>query len=110
MRASLSSLEIYGEIITFYSFFLVLFQHVHIHVLPRKAGDFHRNDSIYDEVGLRSLILSFDHRGWQCDEINLMNQVPWIYGLKWDSTQHKTWEVVVEAKEPRMAIAETEDK
>uniref|UniRef100_A0A5G2RA77 Bis(5'-adenosyl)-triphosphatase n=1 Tax=Sus scrofa TaxID=9823 RepID=A0A5G2RA77_PIG len=25
-------------------------QHVHIHVLPRKAGDFHRNDSIYDEL------------------------------------------------------------
>ncbi|XP_061051450.1 bis(5'-adenosyl)-triphosphatase isoform X2 [Eubalaena glacialis] len=24
-------------------------KHVHIHVLPRKAGDFHRNDSIYDE-------------------------------------------------------------
>uniref|UniRef100_A0A8D1VJT7 Bis(5'-adenosyl)-triphosphatase n=2 Tax=Sus scrofa TaxID=9823 RepID=A0A8D1VJT7_PIG len=28
-------------------------KHVHIHVLPRKAGDFHRNDSIYDEVGLK---------------------------------------------------------
>ncbi|XP_066206834.1 bis(5'-adenosyl)-triphosphatase [Saccopteryx leptura] len=25
-------------------------KHVHIHVLPRKAGDFHRNDSIYDEM------------------------------------------------------------
>ncbi|XP_063578107.1 bis(5'-adenosyl)-triphosphatase isoform X2 [Pongo abelii] len=25
-------------------------KHVHIHVLPRKAGDFHRNDSIYEEV------------------------------------------------------------
>ncbi|XP_036726125.1 bis(5'-adenosyl)-triphosphatase isoform X1 [Balaenoptera musculus] len=25
-------------------------KHVHIHVLPRKAGDFHRNDSIYDEL------------------------------------------------------------
>nr|KAF6420344.1 fragile histidine triad diadenosine triphosphatase [Molossus molossus] len=24
-------------------------KHVHIHVLPRKAGDFHRNDSVYDE-------------------------------------------------------------
>lgn len=87
MGASLSSLEIYGEIITFYSFFLVLFQHVHIHVLPRKAGDFSRNDSIYDEVGLLSLILLFDYRGWKCEEINLMNQEPCVYGLKWDSTQ-----------------------
>ncbi|CAD7685037.1 unnamed protein product [Nyctereutes procyonoides] len=25
-------------------------KHVHVHVLPRKAGDFHRNDSIYDEA------------------------------------------------------------
>ncbi|XP_030579728.1 bis(5'-adenosyl)-triphosphatase [Archocentrus centrarchus] len=25
-------------------------KHVHIHVLPRKAGDFKRNDSIYDEL------------------------------------------------------------
>ncbi|XP_057364074.1 bis(5'-adenosyl)-triphosphatase isoform X5 [Manis pentadactyla] len=25
-------------------------KHVHIHVLPRKAGDFQRNDSIYDEA------------------------------------------------------------
>ncbi|XP_075863578.1 bis(5'-adenosyl)-triphosphatase [Microcebus murinus] len=25
-------------------------KHVHVHVLPRKAGDFQRNDSIYDEL------------------------------------------------------------
>ncbi|ERE88882.1 bis(5'-adenosyl)-triphosphatase-like protein [Cricetulus griseus] len=25
-------------------------KHVHVHILPRKAGDFRRNDSIYDEV------------------------------------------------------------
>ncbi|KAM9186202.1 bis(5'-adenosyl)-triphosphatase [Dugong dugon] len=25
-------------------------KHVHVHVLPRKAGDFSRNDSIYDEL------------------------------------------------------------
>ncbi|KAM9364040.1 bis(5'-adenosyl)-triphosphatase [Pholidichthys leucotaenia] len=25
-------------------------KHVHIHVLPRKPGDFERNDSIYDEL------------------------------------------------------------
>ncbi|XP_051804063.1 bis(5'-adenosyl)-triphosphatase isoform X2 [Acanthochromis polyacanthus] len=25
-------------------------KHVHVHVLPRKAGDFERNDSIYDET------------------------------------------------------------
>ncbi|CAO2637691.1 Fhit [Lemmus lemmus] len=26
-------------------------KHVHVHILPRKAGDFRRNDSIYDEKG-----------------------------------------------------------
>lgn len=90
MGASLSSLEIYGEIITFHFFSsLIHFQHVHVHVLPRKAGDFQRNDSIYDEVGLFSLILLRDHRGCLCEEIKLMNQVsPWIYGLMWDSTQY----------------------
>ncbi|XP_019360389.1 PREDICTED: bis(5'-adenosyl)-triphosphatase isoform X2 [Gavialis gangeticus] len=25
-------------------------QHVHVHVLPRRAGDFSRNDSVYDEL------------------------------------------------------------
>ncbi|KAL0978531.1 hypothetical protein UPYG_G00171750 [Umbra pygmaea] len=25
-------------------------KHVHVHVLPRKAGDFKSNDNIYDEV------------------------------------------------------------
>ncbi|XP_061474725.1 bis(5'-adenosyl)-triphosphatase isoform X2 [Rhineura floridana] len=25
-------------------------KHVHVHVLPRKAGDFSRNDSIYDKL------------------------------------------------------------
>ncbi|XP_050637223.1 bis(5'-adenosyl)-triphosphatase isoform X1 [Macaca thibetana thibetana] len=25
-------------------------KHVHVHVLPRKAGDFHRNDSIYEKL------------------------------------------------------------
>ncbi|KAL2803592.1 bis(5'-adenosyl)-triphosphatase isoform 2, partial [Daubentonia madagascariensis] len=25
-------------------------KHVHVRVLPRKAGDVHRNDSIYDEL------------------------------------------------------------
>lgn len=28
-------------------------QHVHVHVLPRKVGDFERNDSVYDEVSVR---------------------------------------------------------
>lgn len=26
-------------------------QHVHVHVLPRRTGDFEKNDSVYDEVG-----------------------------------------------------------
>ncbi|XP_031200554.1 bis(5'-adenosyl)-triphosphatase isoform X2 [Mastomys coucha] len=25
-------------------------KHVHVHILPRKAGDFHRNDNVYDEI------------------------------------------------------------
>ncbi|XP_050017058.1 bis(5'-adenosyl)-triphosphatase isoform X1 [Alexandromys fortis] len=25
-------------------------KHVHVHILPRKAGDFSRNDSVYDEL------------------------------------------------------------
>ncbi|XP_010373745.1 bis(5'-adenosyl)-triphosphatase isoform X1 [Rhinopithecus roxellana] len=25
-------------------------KHVHVHVLPRKTGDFHRNDSIYEKL------------------------------------------------------------
>lgn len=30
---------------------LSYFQHVHVHVLPRRAGDFSRNDDVYKEVG-----------------------------------------------------------
>ncbi|CAM2116576.1 unnamed protein product [Caretta caretta] len=29
-------------------------KHVHVHVLPRKVGDFSRNDSVYDELDLKS--------------------------------------------------------
>ncbi|XP_045145881.1 bis(5'-adenosyl)-triphosphatase isoform X2 [Echinops telfairi] len=25
-------------------------KHVHVHILPRKTGDFSRNDSVYDEL------------------------------------------------------------
>uniref|UniRef100_A0AAZ3QV52 Bis(5'-adenosyl)-triphosphatase n=1 Tax=Oncorhynchus tshawytscha TaxID=74940 RepID=A0AAZ3QV52_ONCTS len=28
----------------------IAIQHVHVHVLPRKAGDFERNDNVYDEL------------------------------------------------------------
>lgn len=27
--------------------FVILFQHVHVHILPRREGDFPRNDDIY---------------------------------------------------------------
>uniref|UniRef100_A0A8C2GEA3 Fragile histidine triad diadenosine triphosphatase n=1 Tax=Cyprinus carpio TaxID=7962 RepID=A0A8C2GEA3_CYPCA len=30
--------------------FTIATGHVHVHVLPRKAGDFDKNDSIYDEL------------------------------------------------------------
>lgn len=32
--------------------FVLSLQHVHVHVLPRKVGDFERNDSVYDEVSV----------------------------------------------------------
>uniref|UniRef100_A0A5F9D3F2 Bis(5'-adenosyl)-triphosphatase n=1 Tax=Oryctolagus cuniculus TaxID=9986 RepID=A0A5F9D3F2_RABIT len=66
-------------------------KHVHVHILPRKAGDFCRNDSIYDEVSLLSLILLFDHRACHrgllfdhrslmFDEINQINLAsPWLW-------------------------------
>uniref|UniRef100_A0A8C9DRI8 Uncharacterized protein n=1 Tax=Prolemur simus TaxID=1328070 RepID=A0A8C9DRI8_PROSS len=50
--------------------------HVRVHVLSRKAGDFHRNDSVCDEVSILSQIFLLDQRGCWCDVINLMNQVP----------------------------------
>ncbi|XP_034023394.1 bis(5'-adenosyl)-triphosphatase isoform X2 [Thalassophryne amazonica] len=28
----------------------IAIQHVHVHVLPRKPGDFERNDSVYDKL------------------------------------------------------------
>ena len=28
----------------------LLFQHVHVHVLPRKPGDFKKNDDVYKHV------------------------------------------------------------
>ena len=29
---------------------MVLFQHMHVHILPRKPGDFEQNDDMYYEV------------------------------------------------------------
>lgn len=37
-------------------------QHVHVHVLPRKLGDFERNDSVYDEVSVRIFDCLFRRR------------------------------------------------
>lgn len=31
-------------------YFVSCFQHVHVHILPRRAGDFSRNDDVYEEV------------------------------------------------------------
>lgn len=73
-KAGLSSQKIEGELNMFS--FLLCFQHVHVHILPRKAGDFHRNDSIYDEVSPSFVTLLFDHRTCHCDEINPVNQMP----------------------------------
>lgn len=35
--------------------------HVHIHVLPRKVGDFERNDDIYDLVSHKTILIVFQH-------------------------------------------------
>uniref|UniRef100_A0A3Q0SK81 HIT domain-containing protein n=1 Tax=Amphilophus citrinellus TaxID=61819 RepID=A0A3Q0SK81_AMPCI len=43
--------------------FLSSLRHVHIHVLPRKAGDFKRNDSIYDEAA--ELVKTFSLNTWK---------------------------------------------
>ena len=32
------------------TFVLNKLQHVHVHILPRKPGDFERNDDIYDKA------------------------------------------------------------
>lgn len=36
--------------------------HVHIHILPRKAGDFENNDDIYDAVGRFPYLHLFDFK------------------------------------------------
>ncbi len=33
--------------------------HVHVHVIPRKPGDFENNDDVYREVRILSLLVSF---------------------------------------------------
>nr|ABA91201.1 HIT domain containing protein [Oryza sativa Japonica Group] len=44
--------------------------HVHIHVIPRKKGDFEKNDEIYDALPLTSGKEQFDWQfGWLCSEV-----------------------------------------
>lgn len=31
-------------------FIHIYFQHVHVHILPRKPGDFARNDDVYEKL------------------------------------------------------------
>lgn len=31
-------------------YLVIVFQHVHCHILPRRKGDFPRNDDIYDKL------------------------------------------------------------
>lgn len=33
------------------------FQHVHVHILPRRPGDFEENNQIYQEVGLFFILI-----------------------------------------------------
>ncbi|XP_071960623.1 bis(5'-adenosyl)-triphosphatase-like [Antedon mediterranea] len=45
-------------------------QHVHVHILPRKAGDFERNDDVYSEIERHNNKLHVDKKGgkWRSDE------------------------------------------
>nr|XP_058934066.1 bis(5'-adenosyl)-triphosphatase isoform X2 [Kogia breviceps] len=43
-------------------------KHVHIHVLPRKAGDFRRNDSIYDELQKHDKEKEDSPASWRSEE------------------------------------------
>ena len=33
-----------------FNFYFISFQHLHVHLLPRKPGDFEENDDIYEKV------------------------------------------------------------
>uniref|UniRef100_A0A5F4W1M7 Bis(5'-adenosyl)-triphosphatase n=1 Tax=Callithrix jacchus TaxID=9483 RepID=A0A5F4W1M7_CALJA len=43
-------------------------KHVHVHVLPRKPGDFHRNDSIYDELQKHDKEEEDSRASWRSEE------------------------------------------
>lgn len=43
-------------------------KHVHVHVLPRKAGDFEKNDSIYDELQKHDRESEDDSSQWRSEE------------------------------------------
>ncbi|XP_076845313.1 bis(5'-adenosyl)-triphosphatase isoform X2 [Brachyhypopomus gauderio] len=43
-------------------------KHLHVHVLPRKAGDFERNDSIYDELQKHDKEDEDVPSKWRCEE------------------------------------------
>ncbi|KAM9444190.1 bis(5'-adenosyl)-triphosphatase isoform 1-T1 [Clarias gariepinus] len=43
-------------------------KHVHVHVLPRKPGDFDRNDSIYDELQKHDRESKDDAAKWRSEE------------------------------------------
>ncbi|XP_066472489.1 bis(5'-adenosyl)-triphosphatase [Tiliqua scincoides] len=43
-------------------------KHVHVHILPRKAGDFSRNDSIYDELQRHDKEVEDSPSKWRSDE------------------------------------------
>ncbi|XP_029995152.1 bis(5'-adenosyl)-triphosphatase [Sphaeramia orbicularis] len=43
-------------------------KHVHVHVLPRKEGDFDRNDSVYDELQKHDREEQEDQARWRTEE------------------------------------------
>ncbi|KAL4859429.1 Bifunctional bis(5'-adenosyl)-triphosphatase/adenylylsulfatase FHIT [Chlorella vulgaris] len=41
--------------------------HVHVHILPRRAGDFERNDEVYDAIDAASKDAASAHKGEHLD-------------------------------------------
>nr|XP_042140326.1 bis(5'-adenosyl)-triphosphatase isoform X2 [Peromyscus maniculatus bairdii] len=59
-------------------------KHVHVHILPRKAGDFRRNDNIYDEAALKGDRWEIGRSRGQLSEWSC---TPTIADLRYDSEE-----------------------
>uniref|UniRef100_A0A8C2DYU9 Bis(5'-adenosyl)-triphosphatase n=2 Tax=Cyprinus carpio TaxID=7962 RepID=A0A8C2DYU9_CYPCA len=80
-------------------------KHVHVHVLPRKAGDFDKNDSIYDEV---SWCMESDRRQQRRAERMMagnLSQKSFFIFLSWVSAARRSaWGEVRDASSSRRPL------